>query len=85
MQMQQSVFMRPTKTFIMLRFMQILSMKPGRRYFNFIMRNRGTVAETYGAFDDSLGGSVTDWNLEEPEKRIKFGSITILVNEPEEE
>ena len=25
------------------------------------------------------------WNLEEPEKRIKFGSITILVNKPEEE
>ena len=59
--------------------------KAGETVFQFYNEKPEDHYETYEQFDDSLGGSGTDWNSEEPEKKIKFGSITILVNEPEEE
>ena len=52
----------------------------GEPVFEFYDEKSECHCETYEAFDDSLGSFVTEWDEGESAKRVKFGSITILVN-----
>lgn len=52
----------------------------GEPVFEFYDEKSECHCETYEAFDDSLGSFVTEWDAGESAKRVKVGSITILVN-----
>lgn len=52
----------------------------GAPVFEFYDGKSGCHCESYEAFDASFGSFVTEWDAVESEKRVKFGSVTVLVN-----